>query len=784
MYETKILNVVDVGERFEEIAPKTKEHLAVYCATVLNNRFPHPKSNNEYCIKNGHESPLDAIWAAYSESEDLSIWYAMRGSGKTYQLSILSWLESVFKPKCGTTILGGSLEQSTRAVGYAEELWKIKGVPSNLLVGGNVTGRGYKLKNGSWVKAIAASTKAARGPHPQKLRLDECLTGDTLIKTIDGYKKIKDITNKDIIFGWNGCEITNGMVRYLCCVGKKQTYKVYFSNGNFINCTDNHKILTTKGYLYLYEIKRRKCKGETIYSIGKSKNLFEMWKGNKFKKKIYNWVLSKMLYRTKFKQRKKMFNLWCKNFKSFNLLQKLLFSIKKRKESKMYRLWERIAATINGKMQNLLFKTFIKCWYDSKNGSSKGDSIEKKSIKSRNKNNGIIRLFKNIISISSFIWKICFRFFMQRFKFNNRSSWRILAREKNSNRKRFKKKEKIRRRRVQCIRIKNSIYAFLGIKNYGIYEILKIEKDKINDVYDLNVQELHSFMANDIIVHNCDEMDEKVYNSSLGQPKTNYGIKDNIVISSTLHNAFGLMSKVIDERHEKGAKLYQWCINEVLEPNGFWTNEEFERKKKQLTKAMLDSEYYLKRPKVGESIFDFASIDRSYIRGLKTKFIKNVYTEAGIDWGHTCTVINIIQNLKEWFNCPISKSWEYQELTDKCNEIADLCIEYKISVLYCDSNPKEANITLEKVLKKKRVTWVKVIPVSFNKWKTVAINVLRFLLEKDLINIKDKILQDKMKKYHYKNVDMEIIAKEDDHYPDALIAWAASKSYLLGNIKK
>lgn len=447
------LNVVDVGESFETIAPKTKEHFATYCAIVLNQRIPFPVSNDSFCIKNDHDSPLNAIWAAYAELDDMLIWYAMRGSGKTVALSILSFMESIFKPRCGTTILGGSLEQSTRAVGYLTNLWEMPGVPTELLVNGNVSGRGYKLKNGSWVKALAASSKSVRGPHPQKLRLDE-----------------------------------------------------------------------------------------------------------------------------------------------------------------------------------------------------------------------------------------------------------------------------------------------------------------------------------------LDEMDEKIYNSALGQPKENYGIKDNIVISSTLHHPFGLMTKVIDEKEETGAKLYKWCINEVLDPNGFWTIAEWNRRKKQLTKAMLDSEYYLKRPKLGETIFDFESVNRAYMRGLLERYIPNIQTVAGIDWGHTCTVLNIVQNCKEYFNVPVSKSWEYWELTDRCNEIAEMCIEYKISVIYCDSNPKDAGITLKKILKKKKATWVKVVPVAFNKWKNTAIDVLRFLLERDLINITDKVLQDKLKKFHYKNVEQEIIAKEDDHYPDALIAWAASRVSILGKV--
>src|SRR4030042_49729 len=381
----RALNVRDVGYTFEKIAPKTKEHLAVYCSVVLNNRFPHPA----YCPD--HDSPLDAIWAAYAEIEDFSIWYAMRGSGKTYDLSILAWLESLFKPQCGTTVLGGSLEQSTKAVGYLDYLWRMPGVPHEMLINGSVAGKGFKI-----------------------------------------------------------------------------------------------------------------------------------------------------------------------------------------------------------------------------------------------------------------------------------------------------------------------------------------------------------------------------------------------------NNVFGLMTEVIDEREKIGARLYKWCVEEVREPRGFWTNDEIGRKLKQLTTAMWDSEYLLKRPMVGDTVFDFESVDRAYRRGFNILFEKYP-AEGCIDWGYTCTVLHVIQDFKEYINVPESYSWEYTELTERCKLIVDICIEKNIRVIYCDSNPKDSHMTLRKIIKKKRAP-VTVIPIAFNVWKDIAINVVRFYLERDLMNIRDKVFQDKMKKYHYKNVDLEIIDKVDDHYPDALIAWGASRWRILGDI--
>ena len=447
---SKQLNVVDVDDTHGGTAPRTKEELALYCAFILGVKIATPSA----CV--GHASPLDAIWDAYADESYFSIWHAMRGSGKTLDLAVLAFLESIFKPFCGTTILGGSLEQSQKAISYSSQLWERPGVPRQLLVGG-VAGRGYRLKNGSWVQALAASQKSVRGPHPQRLRLDE-----------------------------------------------------------------------------------------------------------------------------------------------------------------------------------------------------------------------------------------------------------------------------------------------------------------------------------------VDEMAREIFDASLGQPKANHGIPDQVVASSTLHHPFGMMADLIDDRESREARLYQWCVEEVREPRGFWTDEEIERKRKTVTKKMWDAEYLLNRPTVGESIYDWDAVERAYERGRRRQGVegypvnKRYGVEAGIDWGHSCTVMHLIQNMKERYFNPESYRWELMELTERCQQIADICLEKNVLTIYSDSAPKDSNITLLKVLRKNGVS-TRLQPVAFSKWKDKGINTMRFLLEKDLIDISDKVAKEKLQKYHYKNAEQGQVAKEDDHDPDAFCAWASSKSWLLGN---
>lgn len=432
-----------IGPTFPETAPSTKEHLAVYCATVLGRRIPHPA----YC--EDHQSPLDALWDAYADESEFSVWLAMRGSGKTEDLAILSWLESVFKPYCHTTVLGGSLQQSQLCVAYHDQIWSLPHVPKHLL-DGEPSGTGFRCKNGSWVRALAASPKSVRGPHPQRLRLDE-----------------------------------------------------------------------------------------------------------------------------------------------------------------------------------------------------------------------------------------------------------------------------------------------------------------------------------------LDEMAQNIFDAALGQPKGNHGIPAQIVASSTLHHAHGMMATLIDNRHERGANLYRWCVEEVREPRGFWTNAEITQKMRQVTAAMWDAEYLLKRPTLEGSVYDFEMVEKAWDRGRVRKWDENITTEAGIDWGHGTTVLHIIQDRKERYVVPETYRWEMVELTERCEAISKLCQKRQISCIYTDSNPPDSNVTLSKILRKNNVRTI-IKPVVFGKWKNLGIETVRFLLEKNLLDITDKTFKDKMQKYHYKNPELEQIAKEDDHDPDALTAWAASRAHLLG----
>lgn len=137
--------------------PKSDAELKVFLAT----RFDLALPDVQVCTN--HTTPFRAFSEAYFARHGVSVWKASRGfGGKSYLLALLGHCEAETLG-AEVTILGGSGEQSTRVLEY---LQKWSSAEDNVQ-------RRTKYKSGGLVTALMASTKSARGPHPQRMRLDE-----------------------------------------------------------------------------------------------------------------------------------------------------------------------------------------------------------------------------------------------------------------------------------------------------------------------------------------------------------------------------------------------------------------------------------------------------------------------------------------------------------------------------------------------------------------------------------------------------------------------------------
>lgn len=119
-----------------------------------------------------HCAPFDAFRDAYFADAPIMLWEASRGfGGKSYLLAVLSLTEQVTLG-ADVTLLGGSGEQSKNIHTYMGELWDAPYAPRWMLET-DPTRTETRLTTGAKVKALTASQRSVRGPHPERLRMDE-----------------------------------------------------------------------------------------------------------------------------------------------------------------------------------------------------------------------------------------------------------------------------------------------------------------------------------------------------------------------------------------------------------------------------------------------------------------------------------------------------------------------------------------------------------------------------------------------------------------------------------
>ena len=96
--------------------------------------------------------------------------------------------------------------------------------------------------------------------HMDMVIVDECVDGDTLIKTDNGYKKIKDLVIGDIVISYNTetneyeQDIIEDVYENMTISSNERMYELEFDGGEILRVTGNHKILTDKGYIRADEL--------------------------------------------------------------------------------------------------------------------------------------------------------------------------------------------------------------------------------------------------------------------------------------------------------------------------------------------------------------------------------------------------------------------------------------------------------------------------------------------------------------------------------------------------
>lgn len=145
--------------------PQDRDELWMYLKVVWGITIPRQK------VCEHHSTPFEALAQAYFGETPISIWKASRGfGGKSQTLAALVCIEAATLG-AEITVLGGSAQQSQNVHDGAQKMLLSDRAPDMLK--GEPTKFSTKLKNDGSILALMASEKSVRGPHPQRLRLDE-----------------------------------------------------------------------------------------------------------------------------------------------------------------------------------------------------------------------------------------------------------------------------------------------------------------------------------------------------------------------------------------------------------------------------------------------------------------------------------------------------------------------------------------------------------------------------------------------------------------------------------
>jgi len=118
-----------------------------------------------------HSSPFSFVADVFFGRVVDAIVWACRSGGKSFNEALLTFLDSHFHKKCDTTVLAGSFYQGKQVYDATLDLWDQPGWTGFLV--GDPTKSETLLRNGSGYEVLTASQKSVRGPHPQRLKLDE-----------------------------------------------------------------------------------------------------------------------------------------------------------------------------------------------------------------------------------------------------------------------------------------------------------------------------------------------------------------------------------------------------------------------------------------------------------------------------------------------------------------------------------------------------------------------------------------------------------------------------------
>ena len=110
-------------------------------------------------------------------------------------------------------------------------------------------------------------------------------------------------------------------------------------------------------------------------------------------------------------------------------------------------------------------------------------------------------------------------------------------------------------------------------------------------------------------IDEADEMPLAVLDAAHGQPMDRAGVQAQTVISSTHQHPDGTMTAVLQRAAARDWPVYEWCYRDTLEPHGWLTQAQVDRKRAEVPEQTWLSEYDLQEPSAEGRAIDSKAVD-------------------------------------------------------------------------------------------------------------------------------------------------------------------------------
>ena len=360
--------------------------------------------------------------------------------------------------------------------------------------------------------------------------LDECFEGNSKVQTSNGEVAIKDINIGDYVYTSSG--LNKVVNKHITKVSDDRLCKVRLDNGNAIVVTKNHLFMTTNGWVEAYKLKE----GDELIVYSELSKLWEVDNYSKKREEVLQQRLLPEMVKDKTQESinivKEMCNLWKSVFGDscpesyenvFSSMQKQI-NIAVREDYNEFRIWDGTKETIltkNVKMQSNGTQAEHRqddederIEWNSKftNQEQRGQwTLYRTSIE-------IIQQFERFLGIGvsntytnkkeqqsdEISYSVQSRPWLFRAESSNRSGWEVPQYE-NWYTARYEKADKTRGIRVESVTLQEPT------DNGQYRECTR----GYTEVYDLEIENDHSYFVENVLVHNCHMLTVQGWNAML-----------------------------------------------------------------------------------------------------------------------------------------------------------------------------------------------------------------------------------------------------------------------------